>query len=351
MTQCQFCVSFVAIQLFGGAECATTCGWTHSRLMFLHHALFGLMVLFHGGAGSPAGRVGGAKSLESDSEEWSAETKNALKGQDLGGLFDDETLATINGAVKSAEAKAGDYEDAAEVDVGSLDSMEEVESMTSVKSIKEVKSIQEVKHITPIEEAVALAAIKKFRLKNQLGGNGDEAEEEEDEDEDVMERLKESEEEIEEELEKEHGMEELLSDQIAKEDVKLSALEKVKHEHAKHAHELEEQLEELKEQEQDIISAGGNVREEESSEESYEVEEEVESMQAIKSIKEIESLKHIKDIQEIKSIEPVKSIQEVKHIYELTPTQARELKKLVENIDKDYIVSAGHKDDKETISF
>ena len=39
---------------------------------------------------------------------------------------------------------------------------------------------------------------------------------------------------------------------------------------------------------------------------------------------------------------------QVKHIYELTPTQARELRKLVENIDKDYIVSAGHK---ETISF
>ena len=68
-----------------------------------------------------------------------------------------------------------------------------------------------VKHITPIEEAVALAAIKKFRLKNQLGGNGDEAEEEEDEDEDVMERLKDSEEEIEEELEKEHGMEAILN--------------------------------------------------------------------------------------------------------------------------------------------
>ena len=42
---------------------------------------------------------------------------------------------------------------------------------------------------------------------------------------------------------------------------------------------------------------------------------------------------------------------QVKHIYELTPTQARELRKLAENIDKDYIVSAGHKDDKETISF
>ena len=47
----------------------------------------------------------------------------------------------------------------------------------------------------------------------------------------------------------------------------------------------------------------------------------------------------------------------MKHIYELTPTQARELKKLVENkssygkgstYDKDYIVSGGHK---ETISF
>ena len=113
-----------------------------------------------------------------------------------------------------------------EVDVGSLDSMEEVESLTPVKSIKEVKSIQEVsrckkgekftlfslkvKHISPIEEAVALAAIKKFRLKNQLAaGNGDEAEIEEEDDE--MERLKESEEEIEEELEKEHGMEAILN--------------------------------------------------------------------------------------------------------------------------------------------
>merc|ERR1719290_563248 len=28
--------------------------------------------------------------------------------------------------------------------------------------------MKEVKHITPIEEAVALAAIKKFRLTNQL---------------------------------------------------------------------------------------------------------------------------------------------------------------------------------------
>ena len=113
-----------------------------------------------------------------------------------------------------------------DVDVGSLDSMEEVESLTPVKSIKEVKSIQEVsrckkgekftlfslkvKHISPIEEAVALAAIKKFRLKNQLAaGNGDEAEIEDDDDE--MERLKESEEEIEEELEKEHGMEAILN--------------------------------------------------------------------------------------------------------------------------------------------
>ena len=66
-----------------------------------------------------------------------------------------------------------------------------------------------MKHISPIEEAVALAAIKKFRLKNQLAaGNGDEAEIEDD---DEMERLKESEEEIEEELEKEHGMEAILN--------------------------------------------------------------------------------------------------------------------------------------------
>ena len=40
---------------------------------------------------------------------------------------------------------------------------------------------------------------------------------------------------------------------------------------------------------------------------------------------------------------------QVKHIYELTPTQARELKKLVEgsdNSENDYVVSAGHaKDD------
>merc|ERR1712212_744180 len=254
-------------------ECARSCGRSHSRLMFLPHALFGLMVLLHGGAGKPAQDRAphGAISLESleslEDLPFSGETLKVL-----GDLYDDPEVKKIADSDTSDETvEAGDYEDAAEVDVGSLDSMEEVESMTPVKSIKEVKSIQEVKHITPIEEAVALAAIKKFRLKNQLGGNGDEAEEEEDEDEDVMERLKDSEEEIEEELEKEHGMEELLSEQIAKEDVKLSALEKVKHEHAKHAHELEEEL--------DIISAGGNVREEEGSEESYEVEEEVESMQ------------------------------------------------------------------------
>jgi len=311
--------------------------------MFLHHALFGLMVLLHGGAGKPAQDRAphGAVSLESleslEDLPFSGETLKVL-----GDLYDDPEVKKIADSDTSDETvEAGDYEDAAEVDAGSLDSMEEVESMTPVKSIKEVKSIQEVKHITPIEEAVALAAIKKFRLKNQLGGNGDEAEEEEDEDEDVMERLKESEEEIEGELEKEHGMEELLSEQIAKEDIKLSALEKVKHEHAKHARELEEQLKEIKEEEQDIISAGGNVRNEESSEESYEVEEEVESMQPIKSLQEIESLKHIKDIQEIKSIEPVKSIQEVKHIYELTPTEARELKALVGNFDhsdRDYLV-------------
>merc|ERR1711974_58603 len=331
-------------------ECASSCGRSHSRLMFLHHALFGLMVLLHGGAGKPAQDRAphGAVSLESleslEDLPFSGETLKVL-----GDLYDDPEVKKIaDSDTSDATVEAGDYEDAAEVDVGSLDSMEEVESMTPVKSIKEVKSIQEVKHITPIEEAVALAAIKQFRLKNQLGGNGDEAEEE-DEDEDVMERLKESEEEIEGELEKEHGLEELLSEQIAKEDIKLSALEQVKHEHAKHARELEEQLEEIKEEEQDIMSAGGNVRNEESSEESYEVEEEVESMQPIKSLQEIESLRHIKDIQEIKSIEPVKSIQEVKHIYELTPTQARELKKLVGDIDNsenDYVVSAGHaKDD------
>lgn len=112
----------------------------------------------------------------------------------------------------------------AEVDVGSLDSMEEVESMMPVKSIKEVKSIREVscckkhtkktwihlffflkqvKHITPIEEEVALAAIKKFRLQNQLE-NGDEPEDEDEDD--FIRRLQESEEEIEEELEREQGM-------------------------------------------------------------------------------------------------------------------------------------------------
>merc|ERR1719430_2279953 len=351
MTQCQFCVSFVAIQLFGGAECATTCGWTHSRLMFLHHALFGLMVLFHGGAGSPARRVGGAKSLEGDSEEWSSETKKAFKNVNLKGLFDDATLAAIDGAVESAEAKAGDYEDAAEVDVGSLDSMEEVESMMPVKSIKEVKSIREVKHITPIEEEVALAAIKKFRLQNQLE-NGDEPEDEDEDD--FIRRLQESEEEIEEELEREQGMNELLNQEMAKEDVKCSALAKVKAQHEERAHELERELDDRRELEE-TIAAGGNVAED-SSEDSLEADqsdelEEVRSIKPIKSLKEIKSMKDIKDIQEVKSIEPVKSIQEVKHIYELTPTQARELKKLVENIDKDYIVSAGHKDDKETISF
>merc|ERR1711974_239050 len=211
-------------------ECASSCGRSHSRLMFLHHALFGLMVLLHGGAGKPAQDRAphGAVSLESleslEDLPFSGETLKVL-----GDLYDDPEVKKIaDSDTSDATVEAGDYEDAAEVDVGSLDSMEEVESMTPVKSIKEVKNI------TPIEEAVALAAIKQFRLKNQLGGNGDEAEEEdEDEDEDVMERLKESEEEIEGELEKEHGMEELLSEQIAKEDIKLSVLEKVKHEHAK----------------------------------------------------------------------------------------------------------------------
>jgi len=327
--------------------------------MFLQHALFGLMgfvVLLHRGACKPAQDRISLESLED----------SPISDQKL----DEKTLAVIKSINDDPEVKkiveydnsdetveAGDYEDAEEVDVGSLDSMEEVESLTPVKSIKEVKSIQEVKHISPIEEAVALAAIKKFRLKNQLAaGNGDEAEIEE-EDDDEMERLKESEEEIEEELEKEHGMEELLAQQIAKEDVKRSAMEKVKHQHEKHARELEEQLEEIRGREQDIISAGGNVRQsseelnEQATEESYEADElkEVESLHPIKSLQEIKSLKHIKDIQEVKSIEPVKSIQEVKHIYELTPTQARELKKLVEgsdNSENDYVVSAGHaKDD------
>ena len=39
-----------------------------------------------------------------------------------------------------------------EIDVGSLDSMEEVESITPVKSIKEVKSIQEVSRRTKKRE-------------------------------------------------------------------------------------------------------------------------------------------------------------------------------------------------------
>ena len=60
-----------------------------------------------------------------------------------------------------------------------------------------------MKHITPIEEAVALAAIKKFRLQNQLE-NGDEPEDEDEAD--FIRRLQESEEEIGEELEREQGM-------------------------------------------------------------------------------------------------------------------------------------------------
>merc|ERR1719234_2496379 len=133
--------------------------------------------------------------------------------------------------------------------------------MTPVKSIQEVKSIREVKHITPIEEEVAAAAIKKFRLKNQLETGGYEAEDEEDEADDVIRRLQESEEEIEEELEKEEGAKELLAQEIAKEDAKLSALTKVKAQHEEHAYELESRKEKLEEMEDTIAAAGGSVQE------------------------------------------------------------------------------------------
>ena len=70
-----------------------------------------------------------------------------------------------------------------------------------------------MKHITPIEEAVALAAIKKFRLTNQLEPAEPRAsgykEEEEDKD-DVLERLEESKEELEAELEHEHEIEAIM---------------------------------------------------------------------------------------------------------------------------------------------
>ena len=64
-----------------------------------------------------------------------------------------------------------------------------------------------VKHITPIEEAVALAAIKKFRLTNQLENGYEEEEEDKD---DVLERLEESKEELEAELEHEHEIEAIM---------------------------------------------------------------------------------------------------------------------------------------------
>jgi len=265
--------------------------------MLLQHALFGLMVLFHGGAGRPA---------------------NDDPYEDL--------------------EYGGPEEDDAEVDVGSLlDSMEEVESITPVKSIQEVKSIKEVKHITPIEEKVALDAIKKFRLHNQLG-NGDVEEEVDEEVLEAEEEIFQREEEIKESLEKEHDLDEMVKERI-------SAMKTVRGKHKKHAHELEMEMEELEEMEE-VISAGGRAESSEGSFDDLDEMEEVEKMEAIKSLKEIKSMKHIKNIQEVKSIEPVKSIQEVKHIYELTPTQARELKKLVglaeSDDDSDYIVSARH---------
>merc|ERR1711909_265264 len=153
------------------------------RLMLLQHALFGLMVLLHGGSGKAL-----KKGLEDDIEE----------------------------------------------QLGSIDNMEEVESIQPVKSIKEVKSIQEVKHITPIEEAVALKAIKEFRLKNIIGDEDeDEVEDdiidggrewrggmedeeplvEDEEPNDELEKLEESVEAIDEELEKDAEIEEMLEEE------------------------------------------------------------------------------------------------------------------------------------------
>ena len=62
-----------------------------------------------------------------------------------------------------------------------------------------------MKHITPIEEKVALDAIKKFRLHNQLG-NGGEQEEVDEEVLEAEEEILQREEEIEESLEKEHDV-------------------------------------------------------------------------------------------------------------------------------------------------
>merc|ERR1711909_224752 len=160
------------------------------RLMLLQHALFGLFVLLHGGSGKAL-----KKGLEDDIEE----------------------------------------------QLGSIDNMEEVKSIQPVKSIKEVKSIQEVKHITPIEEAVALKAIKEFRLKNIIGDE-DEVEDDDEiidggrewragmedeeplvedpEDEMALEKLEESVEAIDAELEKDAEIEEMLEEEEEEEEEK-----------------------------------------------------------------------------------------------------------------------------------
>merc|ERR1712200_328802 len=266
------------------------------RLMFLQHLLLVLAVILHSGWGLPTKK--GEESDEVESFELSQST------EDL-----------INDIYKEDGDNGDDYDDGADTETkefstDDFDSMEEIESIMPVKSIKEVQSIKEVKHITPIEEAVALAAIKKFRLHNQLEDENDESEPSpytSDEDETGLSEA----EEIEAEIEKEQEVEAILDDNIAKEDEKIEALKAVKKRHLEREEELQSELEEL----------GENLETELG--------------------EEVKSIKPIKNLEEVKSIEPIKSIQKVRHIYELTPTQARELKRLVEEAedsDNDYIV-------------
>lgn len=201
-------------------------------------------------------------------------------------------------------------------DLGTLKSIQDVLSIQPVKSIQEVSSIQEVKNIQPIDDSVAKKAIKKFGLKNQLNEN------------DMVMDTQEAEvgsSSPDEEIEKEEKLVAMIEYKEEEEEKVLEVLKELETKHLAKIEQLEGGLAgdsgsgvDTGEAEVDESGDGGGA-----------VGGGGASVQEISDLQEISKILPISSLQEVKSIQNVKSVQEVKNLYELTPSQAKELLKLI----------------------
>merc|ERR1712029_821466 len=165
-----------------------------------------------------------------------------------------------------------------------ISAMEEIKRMLPVKSIQEIKSIDEIKNIEEIDDEVAEQFIREENLRGH--GPGSYAAEEA---------------ELETEIEKEEEIIDVLEEGIEKEEEKIDVLSEVESVHEAYRDSAASELEGLKR----AIEAKLN--------------------------EEVENIEEIKSMEEVKTITPIKSIKEVKNIYELTDSEAADLREMIKN--------------------